>query len=309
MQTTIVIPTYNGAQFIGAALQSISWQIYRDFHVVISDDGSTDRTLTIVKEFQKTSGLSVHVLEHDRLGLVENWNYLITFVQRNLPETKYIKFLLQDDILTPNCLSSMVAMAEANPHLGMVFSRRFLIGEVDQSLQWLHHLSAHWSDLQTLNPALSYFQNGNFRYPPDNKIGEPTNVLIPKLVFDRLGLFDCQFRQYCDLEMWLRIMANFDVGYIDRDLAGFRIHPHQTTWQNHQQDRVWAEIYALWRKVLVDGCYHQLPGTVKKQIFAYVCRELLRECFRIGKHRRIDRLPTVLYWFWQFIHARFIPTS
>jgi glycosyltransferase involved in cell wall biosynthesis len=309
MEVTIVIPTYNGEEFLEPALSSIIDQSYRNFNVVISDDGSTDRTLTIVKNFQNQATFPVYILEHERLGLVPNWNYGIKFVQEHLPQTKYIKFLLQDDVLTPDCLSVMMEIVRQNPSLALVFSRRYLIGEIDQSLQWLRNLSAYWSELKPIGSGLNFFNDPNFLCPPDNKIGEPSNVLLGMQVFDRLGLFDPQFQQYCDLEMWLRIMANFDIGFIDRELAGFRIHPHQTTWQNQKQDRVWAEIYALWRKVLVNSCYAAVPRSVKKRILIHVYLELARECFRIFKHWRLHRFPTVFYWSWQFIYARLVLTS
>ncbi|PLS69182.1 MAG: glycosyl transferase family 2 [Cyanobacteria bacterium M5B4] len=309
MAVTIVVPTYNGAKFLETALHSISCQSYQDFNVVISDDGSTDRTLEISYTWQSHSHFPVYILSHDRLGLVHNWNYGIQFVQEKLNATKYIKFLFQDDLLTPDCLEIMVKLAEQNPNLGMVFSRRFLIGDVDQSLLWLKNLTDSWTKSKPIDSGLAYFNDPNFLNPPDNKIGEPTNVLISMNVFDHLGLFDPQFQQFCDLEMWLRIMANYDIGFIDRELAGFRIHPQQTTWQNQKNDRVWAEIYAVWRKVLGDSCYKRLPPSVKQKILAHVHRELGRECFRIIKQRRPDRLPTLFYWFRQFIYARPFLTS
>lgn len=309
MELTIVIPIYNGEKFLETALHSIIVQSYQNFNVVISDDNSTDRSLTIAKKFQTQVSFPVYILEHTRLGLVPNWNYSIEFVQEHLPDTKYIKFLFQDDLLTPDCLAKMMELVNQNRHIGMVFSRRFLIGETDRSLLWLRDLSAHWSEIKSIGAGLNYFNDPHFLLPPDNKIGEPTNVLISMKVFDRLGLFDPQFQQYCDLEMWLRIMANFDVGFIDGELAGFRIHPHQTTWQNQKQDRVWAEIYALWHKVLVDSGYASLPRSVKNCIFIHVYLELARECFRIFRHWRPHRLPTVLYWSWQFIYARLVLTS
>ncbi|MCS6958932.1 MAG: glycosyltransferase [Pseudanabaenaceae cyanobacterium SKYGB_i_bin29] len=309
MEVTILIPTYNGGQFLGETLATVRHQTYRNFNLVISDDDSTDDTLKIIRSFRATVNFPVYVLEHDRLGLVPNWNYGIEFIQHYLPQTQYLKLLCQDDVLYSDCLAEMVNFCQMHPQVGMVFSRRSVIGQLPPQLSWLRDLTSHWQQITPLQSGLAYFSDPHFLAPPDNKIGEPSNVLINMAVFDRLGLFDPQFHQYCDLEMWLRIMANFPVGFIDRELSSFRVHPHQTTWQNEKNDRVWAEIYAVWCKVLSHPHYQQVPTKVKNRILLHIFSQLGRECFRIIKHWRPDRFPAVLFWLGQSVYARFISPS
>lgn len=309
MAVTVLIPTYNGAQFLEETLASVAAQTYRNFNVVVSDDGSEDGTITIVKNFQSRVSFPVYVLLHDRLGLVENWNYGIQFIQQQLPQTQYLQLLCQDDLLHPDSLAAKVKFAQTHPQVGMVFSHRSLIGEITPQLSWLRDLTSYWSQIAPVRSGLEYFCDPHFLLPPDNKIGEPSNVLISMTVFERLGLFDPQFRQYCDWEMWLRIMANYAVGFIDRELSSFRIHPRQTTWENAKNDRAWAEIYAVWCKVLRHPHYQAVPTAVKNRLFRHAVGQLGRECFRIIKHQRPRRYPAVLYWLGQSVYARFISPS
>jgi hypothetical protein len=273
------------------------------------------------------------------LGLVGNWNYCVEHCLQT-GEFKYIKFLFQDDLLSSDCLTQMVAAAEQDQQIGMVFSRRSLrfgdfpdlvlepadpqvsalenlnqpeqaitvrsaleqppIGNLKEkdlepafdsdrglrnlsryssnnqvltnllteqssnlmpaSMQWLENLHQHWSNLQPVQAGLDLLCDRQLCQQPDNKIGEPTNVLIKTAVFQKIGLFDPQIQQFCDLEMWWRIMAHYKVAFVDLPLATFRLHPQQTTNSNLAADRIWHEIYAVWLKLIQAPIYKPIPA-------------------------------------------------
>jgi glycosyltransferase involved in cell wall biosynthesis len=297
-KVSICIPTYNGAEFLDSAISSAVAQTYPNFDIIISDDRSTDNTVAIAQAWQQKSPIPIVLLQHERYGLVENWNYCVQYIttQTDKPPT-YIKFLFQDDFLAANCLECMVAVAQQNSDIGLVFSRRQLLYGNSEPLPstklWMQNLHLAWHNLQPLQAGIDLFGDRNFLNQPDNKIGEPTNVLIKSSIFSKLGLFDVSLRQFCDLEMWLRIMANYYVAFSDRELVAFRIHDRQTTNTNAAQDLIWAEIYQVWLKVIRHPTYKNISPAVRRKIYLHLWQSLMRECLGSIRHHRWHRLRQI----------------
>ena len=260
---SLCIPVYNAANFIPTLLNSIRQINYPSLEIIISDDRSTDETLNLLQAEQLPNARIFH---HIRYGLVPNWNYCIS--QAN---GKYIKFLFQDDTLEPDCITKMVELAETDPEIGLVFSRRNLVYETPVDLKFLQgmkDLHKHWCNLQPVQSGLSLLGDRNFFKPPYNKIGEPTNVLIPRQIFEDIGLFDPDFKQLADLEMWLRIMTKYKVAFINEELASFQIHSQQATNQNldHNKIETLFEIYKVWLKIIFHKTYNILPGNLRQKM-------------------------------------------
>ena len=240
---SVCIPTYNGEEYLADALRSAIAQTYPQIEILLSDDGSTDRTLQIAEEMLKDSPFPVRILKHEQLGLVGNWNYCISEAKG-----KYIKFLFQDDLLDPNCVSELVKVAESDADVGLVFSPRNVIQGDNKKPDEIHSgdLSLHsgWSILKAVQEGQSLLQDVKLFSDPINKIGEPTTVLMRKDVFDVVGDFDVNLRQLVDVEMWLRIMTKFKIGFVDKTLSTFRLHEAQATKSNMKAGLIQAD----WRK-------------------------------------------------------------
>jgi glycosyltransferase involved in cell wall biosynthesis len=114
---TVVTPVYNGADFLADCIESVLSQTYRRFEYVIVNNCSTDRTREIAVSYaQKDRRVRVH--NNDTfVGVMENHNIAARQVS---PESKYCKFVSADDLIVPECLTKMVALAEANPTVGLV---------------------------------------------------------------------------------------------------------------------------------------------------------------------------------------------
>lgn len=97
MKFTILIPTYNGADFIEDALNSAINQTRKADAIIVSDDNSTDDTLEICSRYKEL--VSIHKNENGPSGFVDGWNNAI-----NLVDDGYITILHQDDLLAPTFL-------------------------------------------------------------------------------------------------------------------------------------------------------------------------------------------------------------
>ena len=279
---SLCIPVHNGAEFIQIMLNSIEQITYPNLEIIVSDDDSTDESLTLVQSCQIPNG---RIFTHSRYGLVSNWNYCI-----KQAKGKYIKFLFQDDTLEPDCITKMVEVAEQDKQIGLVFSDRNLISEKPlDPKHFPEKLYQGWSKLHPVQLGLILLQDPNLMAHPHNKIGEPTNVLIRREVFEQVGLFDPAFKQYADLEMWLRIMARYKVAFIDEKLASFRIHPQQTTSYNLAQRDSWSEIYQVWLKLIQAPIYKVIPSTTRQRIKINLVKQLLREYLKSIIHQQTHR--------------------
>jgi len=287
---SICLPVYNGARFIEGAITSILNTTYPNLEVIVSDDSSTDNTVDLIESVNLPC---LKLFTHSRYGLVENWNYCLSQAQG-----KYIKFLFQDDIIAPHCIEKMVAVAEKNDKVGLVFSPRNLIS--DSNVEGYHFpekLHTKWSKLQSVQPGLSLLADPNLFQHPHNKIGEPTCTLVRNSVWQNMGKFDPAFRQYVDLEMWYRIMSQYDVAFIDEPLASFRIHADQQTQVNRVARETWLEIYQVWKKVLTDRNYEGIPISIRQDLkysfFQQVGVDIAKTVMKMQLNRVIALLQTV----------------
>ncbi|MEH2192963.1 MAG: glycosyltransferase [Nostoc sp.] len=268
---SICIPTFNGESFILEAISSVISQTYPSIEIIFSDDDSSDQTLELIKlVLEKTTAIFT-VIKHERYGLANNWNFCISQAKG-----KYIKFLFQDDVLEPNAIEEMVNLSEQDEEIGLVFSPRALFTNTGHTVYDSNFLMHHeakdvhkaWSTLKLIQSGQELLLDANVLDNPINKIGEPSTVLIRKDVFDKVGLFNPEFCQLVDLEMWLRIMSRYKVGFVDKILSHFRIHSEQQTRRNIAlKDTILLDYQKLFQTIYNDTRYPQV--TRQQALYRY----------------------------------------
>jgi len=280
---SIIIPTYNGERFLSEALASAAAQTYDNMEIVVSDDRSTDRTLDIAREFAASSRHPVRMIDHTPQGMVSNWNDTVRTAQGT-----YIKFLFQDDILEPHCVQKMVALAESDSEIGLVFSpRRFIVdtgmeSDTHVKLMQARYAMLHqgWNSIKSVQAGVDLLRDRNFLEEPINKVGEPTVVLVRKSLFEKAGYFDPDLKQLVDWEMWVRIMAVCRVGFIDEPLMSFRLHQKQMTQQNRGAGELDLDLHRYYDKLFHGPVFGNLAPSVRERLmdrYAAVAEELGRK--------------------------------
>jgi Glycosyl transferase family 2 len=240
---SICVPTFNGALWIREAIESALAQDFPDSEVVVCDDASSDDTVAVARQFEDTRVRVVANVE--RVGLARNWNRCV-----QASHGAYVKLLMQDDRLAPDCVGRMLEVIRDDPEVGMVFSTREI--ELDDpadpaSILFRERFGephARLGPLARVNDGRTLFaamERDRFR---DNLIGEPTAVLVSREALLRLGLFNVKLRQLTDLEMWLRIAYFYKVGFVSVPLVTFRVHKRSASVANERSgsdwlDRVW----------------------------------------------------------------------
>ena len=103
MNISIAMATYNGAKFLREQLDSIAAQTLPPYELVICDDGSTDSTLAIAREFAKEVNFPVRIyLNEHNLGFADNF-----LKAASLCEGDWIAFSDQDDVWLPHKLATV----------------------------------------------------------------------------------------------------------------------------------------------------------------------------------------------------------
>lgn len=121
---TIGVPVYNGARFLGEALETILGQSFEDFEVIVSDNASTDGTPEVAGRFARKDS-RVRVLRNEtNVGLSANFNRLVP-----LARGSYFKWATADDALCPTYLERCIEVLEADASVVLAYTRaRFVDG-------------------------------------------------------------------------------------------------------------------------------------------------------------------------------------
>jgi glycosyltransferase involved in cell wall biosynthesis len=118
MQICVAMCTYNGGRYLGEQLESIAAQTRSPDRMLILDDGSSDDTLGIAREFARGAAFPVHVERNDRnLGYTKNFERAI-----GLAEGDVVALSDQDDVWHPAKLASVEHAFSGSPSIGMVFT-------------------------------------------------------------------------------------------------------------------------------------------------------------------------------------------
>ena len=117
IQVTVLMPVFNAEEYLSAAICSILSQTYKDFNLIILDDGSTDSSLHIAESFANVDGRIIVQANKENLGIAKCRDKLISYV-----DTKYFAWMDADDIALPHRLKTQMDYLESNPDVGAVSS-------------------------------------------------------------------------------------------------------------------------------------------------------------------------------------------
>ena len=207
---SIVIPAYNAEAFIQEALDSVFRQTYRDFEVIVVDDGSEDRTAEIIKQY----GHDVHYIHQKNQDVAAARN---TGIRASRGE--WIAFLDHDDIWLPEKLEKQVSAFQSSDDVDVVFCDmvRWYGGDNVRHESWrrrYNRRAVRRGMVKSLLLRCSF---------------QPSTVMASKTCFQDGGFFDESLRVSSDWDMWLRLACrDHRFHYIDEVLCYYRDHGGNT---------------------------------------------------------------------------------
>jgi len=185
-KVSVVIPAYNAAWSVGRAIESVLAQGFRDFELIVVDDGSTDSTAAVLSHF----GDELRVLSKTNGGLSSARNAGI-----QASRGSYVAFLDADDWWLPDKLERQVALMRSRPELAFCSTAARIEGPNGESL-------GEWRCGGDTGAALeAIFAVNAF------VAGSGSAVFARRDALDRAGGFDESLHSLEDIDMWMRLAA------------------------------------------------------------------------------------------------------
>ena len=215
-RVSICIPSYNHARFLQTALESALSQTYQDFEIVVVDDGSTDDSLRIATDYAARHPSIVQVFSHPDRGH-QGISATVNLAFKK-SRGEYWCGLPSDDVFYPYKLEEQVAFLETHRDIGFVYGYAATIDEAGHLLP------------EIMGADISASPDPVARLISGNAIWGMT-VLARRDCVEKVGLHD-ETLVYSDWDLWIRILAHYKVGFMNRPLAMWRIHSNNTSIGN-----------------------------------------------------------------------------
>lgn len=211
---SICIPTYRGATYLEATINSVLDQSYPHFEIWIVDDNSPDETPAVVSRYVDPR---IHYVRNpDNLGPAGNWNKCF-----ELATGKYFKLLPHDDLLSPECLAEQVSILELDreSEIALVFGSRGIADPNGRIFMTRGLPQTYASRIKGLELVKRCVRAGT------NLIGEPGNGLFRRDISHKVGAYDSAHPYMIDLDYFCRVLQHGDAYYTATRTSLFRVTP------------------------------------------------------------------------------------
>ena len=191
---SVIIPTYNRADFLKEAIESVFAQTFCDFELIVVDDGSTDRTRDLLAAY----GERLRPIFQANRGVSSARNAGIRAAQG-----RYIALLDSDDLWLPKKLAAQIAAMEAQPDIPLCHTEEI----------WIRRGVR-------VNQMKKHQKHGGHIFPHCLPfcVVSPSSALMRRAIFDEVGYFDEALPACEDYDLWLRITKTHPVHFIETPL-------------------------------------------------------------------------------------------
>ena len=212
-KVSVVMSVYNGQRYLREAVNSILNQSFIDLEFIIIDDGSTDDTAQILREFR--DGRIVYLRNDENQGLTKSLNKGL-----KLARGEYIARMDADDISVPERLHRQVEYLDQYPLVGLVGVTPVCIDSAGNELGRWNVLTTN-EEIQAQLAQSNCFCHGS--------------VMFRRSCIEAVGLYDETFVLAQDHDLWLRIAELFDVANLPQPLYQWREHDERLSETRKQE--------------------------------------------------------------------------
>jgi glycosyltransferase involved in cell wall biosynthesis len=232
------IPTHSGTRYLEETIESILAQTFESWRLTVCENGPPgDRVAKILEPYLKDHRIS-HLRSETAVDMSVNATRAIT-----AGDAPYVALLHDDDLWDPPFLERRAAFLDSHPECGLVFSHCKFIGP-DGGTAFTLNVNLH-EGVQGRRTFLRMLYEHNI-------ISIPT-VLVRRSAYEMVTPSFNDSLLFSDYEMWLRVAAVLDIGFLDVADASYRVHASQTTHK-------WALHMGEQRLALLDAVEEILPS-------------------------------------------------
>jgi len=249
LQVSVIIPTYNQADYICDAIKSVLNQTYEDFEIMVIDDGSTDNTKDVLTEYNR----KIRYLYQENQGAASARNLGI-----RESKAEYVAFLDSDDLWFPDKLAIQMDVFNKKPDMGLVCSSCIEFDkdkEANYIIRPRNYRGCSFGDL--------FIEN----------FIQTSTAVVKREVFEKAGLFDEGLKVAEDYDMWLRIAKFYPIHFMKEPLVKYRV--NQRGLLKTQSYRINQEHIYIFKKYLQDNEI-QISKSLRQQ-------RLAKEYYKLGK--------------------------
>ncbi len=264
---SVIMPVYNTAKYIEAAVQSVLDQTFGDFELLIVDDEGKDNSIDLCRDF---SDPRIKIISQKNRGLAGARNTGIRNARGN-----FIALLDSDDIWEPKKLEMHVAHLSSRPSVGVSYAASLLIDDDGHLLRLVQR-----PKLKNIDAKDIFMRNpvGNGSAPVIRR-DVLEDIAFPNPHRSELDYFDESFRQSEDIECWTRIALTTAWVFegIEGEYTRYRINESGLSANVIRQFETWCRVR--------DRVADHAPSFAKKwskPAEAFQLRYLARRCVRMG---------------------------
>ena len=328
-RVSVIIPTYNRANLIPRAIESVLQQTYENIEIIVVDDGSTDNTKAALKPYFD----HITYLTSNHKGTANARN-----IGMKAADGEYIAFLDSDDTYLSYKLSLQIDFMTRHSSIGMVcteFSGRYEDGFVDECFLKNYHgiwkqkgwrykdvFKENQGILKTpfIDRPVDFYIGNIFKYVIQDSLIPSNTILFKKKILDIVGFQNIKYRFAQEYEFVVRICKYYKVAFLNIPTYVLHIHNDQATAfhdnkVNKKKIEFLKDIYMAYvvrntikdwayndtdfyhqNKILVNNCFSEYNYYIGKFWLKYGDSVNARESFYESLRKSPSRMTALFYW-------------
>lgn len=219
---SLVMTVYNTQNYLAFAIDSILAQTYHDWDLIVWDDGSTDRSPEIAREYVRLDP-RITFIPAVHQGRTPALIAAIAAAGRN----PYLAFIDSDDAIAPNTLAATAAILDRHPDIGLVYSDYLVIDTQNQILGLGNRCNIPYSKERLLIDFMTF----HFR-------------LLRRELYERVGGIDLNFRSAEDYDLCLKLSEVTTIYHLSQPLYYYRFHQSSIS-QSSQPEQIEYSVQAI----------------------------------------------------------------
>ena len=270
---TIIIPVYNGENYLEEAINSALEQTYNNIEIIVVNDGSTDKTDEICRKYQN----KIKYIKKTNSGVASALNIAIKEMKG-----EYFSWLSHDDVYFPEKIEYQISYLSNLKNKNIIlFNNYFLINENGRRIGNPVIINRKMVKKKQEYCLLRGCVNG-------------ITMLIPKFAFQECGVFNEKLKTTQDYDLWWKFLKKFNFVHMEDILTKTRIHSNQDTNTNPltitEGEKLWwfmIEDVSDKRKIELEGSifnyYYKMALHLKNSMYTETFNKCIEKCKEINE--------------------------